>query len=353
MSDYLRGLGVIVGLELRQRVRGVAWYVLLGIFTVLVAVVTLLLSIALGAWGDEIGGGVFSTIIYFVLLLGTLVAPALSGNAINGDREAGTLATTQVTLIGTSQLVLGKFLAAWVSALAFLAAAVPFLFAATLVGGVAVDTVLVSIPVLAVELGIIAAIGVGLSGLLRRPLFSIVITYLVVAALSIGTLIAFALGGLALQSQGSYTYLSPPSSSSSNQWQQPGPDDCTEATSYEQAFPRFDRVWGILSANPYVVLADAVPTQFDRQGNPSDLFGWIKLGARQAQMTPELDIVYSDCDERSWGSGPTPREVLDSTVPSWFVGFGIHIALAAGALGGAIATTRTPARHLAAGSRIA
>ena len=37
MSAFLVGIGVIVSLELRQRVRTVAWYVLIGVFVALVA----------------------------------------------------------------------------------------------------------------------------------------------------------------------------------------------------------------------------------------------------------------------------------------------------------------------------
>ena len=150
MRDFFSGLGTVVSLELRQRVRGVAWYVLLGVFVVLIALVTFLITIAFsGFGGDDSGGTTYSTIIYFVLLLGTLVAPALSGNAINGDRDSGTLATTQVTLIGTWQLVLGKFVAAWVTALAFLVAALPFIVFSALMGGLSPLTVLVSALVLA------------------------------------------------------------------------------------------------------------------------------------------------------------------------------------------------------------
>ncbi|TPX00810.1 ABC transporter permease, partial [Schumannella luteola] len=153
-------------------------------------------------WNSDAPGAVlYSVIVYFVLLLGTLVTPALSGNAINGDRENGTLATTQVTLVSTAQLVLGKLLAAWITALGFLVAGLPFLLFALVIGGASVDTAIVSILVLALELGVVAAIGVGLSGLIRRPLFSVVATYLVVALLSVGTLIAFTLGGLVNQQE--------------------------------------------------------------------------------------------------------------------------------------------------------
>ena len=60
---------------------------LLGVFFVIVGLVTVLLWFATNAV-DSGGGGMFSTIIFFVLLLGSLVSPALSGNAINGDRVA-------------------------------------------------------------------------------------------------------------------------------------------------------------------------------------------------------------------------------------------------------------------------
>jgi ABC-type transport system involved in multi-copper enzyme maturation permease subunit len=361
MSAFLSGLGVVINLELRQRVRGTASYVLLGLFFVLVAIVTFLVWLALTGFGSQAteNAGIFSTVIYFVLLLGTLVTPALSGNAVNGDRDAGTLATTQVTLLTTWQIILGKFVASWITALAFLAVAVPFLLFSMIVGDIRPDTIAVSILVLAIELGVVAAIGVGLSAIISKPLFSVVATYLVVAALSIGTLIAFGLGGLATQSEQRSTYINVV-------WPTDGSNPDTDAqceppqvSTYN--IPRFDYYWWILSANPYVVLADASPTSFDRYDNPEDLFGFIKLGVRSAQISPDLDVTYNDCerwqngtiDEYNYNNGTTGRETIESTVPSWFVGFGIHVLLGVGALAWGWSRTNTPARKLAKGSRIA
>lgn len=350
MSAFVTGVWVILTLELRQRVRTISWYVLIGVFIGLIAIVTVVLSVALRGFGadDSGGAGIYSTIIYFVLLLGTLVAPALSGNAINGDRDAGTLATTQVTLITTWQLIIGKFLAAWITALAFLAASVPFLMYASIVGRLSAGAITVSILILAVELGVVAAIGVGLSGLVSRPLFSVVLSYLAVAALSIGTLIAFTLGGLAVQSQVTNT------SSYGVTYSDSGKAiSCSPVETYTYSTPRFDRFWGVLAANPYVVLADAVPSTFDRNGYPTDLFGQIKFGVRSAQTTPETEIGYDECADGPPESSPTAQEVIDSTTPGWFVGLMIHLILAAGALTGAWARTRTPAARLGRGSRIA
>jgi ABC-2 type transport system permease protein len=352
MSNYLSGLGVVISLELRQRVRGIAWYVLLGIFFLLVGLVTFgvwaISQLAVDAGGDANGSSMYSTIIYFVLLLGTLVAPALSGNAINGDRDAGTLATTQVTLVTTSQLLLGKFVAAWITSLAFLAVSLPFLLWSVGVGGVRLDTILVSTLVLAVELGVIAALGVGLSGLLAKPILSIVVTYLVIAMLSIGSSIAFAILGAATQTQQKVTYYSAVSSDSET-------FTCLSPEVSIQSTPRFDYYWGLMAMNPYVVLADASPTALTANGDPEDMFGYIKLGVRSAQIPPQDEVTYNDCatDDSGYPESPNAREVFDTTVPSWFVGFAIHIVLGALALFGAWTRLRTPARYLTKGSRIA
>lgn len=355
MIGFGQGVRVIVGLELAQRVRGVAVYALLGLFTLVLAATTFLL------WGADSnvgsGGYLYSTIVYFVLLLGTLLAPALSGAAVNGDRDAGTLATTQVTLVSTSQIVIGKFVASWLTSLAFLAVSLPFLLFSFANGGVPLRTVLSSILVLLVELAVVSAVGVGLSAIITRPLFSVAATYLVVAALSIGTLIAFGLGGAALQTdvRSTASYIDP--------GMYPAPEDpspeliCLPAETTTYQVPRFDLVWGLLAANPYVVLADAGAGDFDASGNATDLFGQVASGVRSAQIPPETDIVYDECAEygREYQEEdfPSQEEVRSTTTPSWFVGLSAHVLLGAGLLAWGVARTRTPATRLARGQRIA
>lgn len=364
MSRYLDTLGTIVRLELQQRIRSTAWVVLVSVVFVLVSIVTALLWASLAAFDTGVAesAGVYSTIIFFVLLVGTLVTPAISGAAINGDRDAGTLATTQVTLATTGQIVLGKFLAAWTVALTFLAASLPALLFTLVAGGVRGDTLAASLGVLVLELGVVAAVGVGLSGLIGRPLFSVVTTYLVVAALSIGTLIAFALGGLAFQTQQTQTYISLDYSDGGEYDPETGLPEkivCLPSTTSTYSVPRFDHVWGILAANPYVVLADAAPTTFDEWGYPQDLFGQIALGPRSAQLPVPSEVVFDECSAARAGDlslaypSETPEQIFARTVPSWFVGLAIHVVLALTALGGAIARTRTPAGALPAGSRVA
>lgn len=337
----LEHIGTIARLELTQRLRSVSWYVLLGVFALVLIGITALAS-AVYSWGDDVGAGVSSIVVNIVLLLVVLVSPTLSGNAINGDRDASTLAAIQVTAASTGDIMIGKLLAAIATGGAFLVVSVPFLAFSLVGGGADAGVLLVSLLVLAAEIVVVAAIGVGLSGLLARPLFSVATTYLVVSALVIGTLIVFLLGGMAVRSEGT-SYSRPYDSSGDvvcDSWQ--------ENTIYD--VPRFDLVWWVLAANPFVVLADATPTAFASEGYPVDLFGQIKLGVRSAQLSP-LEQRWDDCDPNS--GYRSPQEVIDSTVPSWFVGLGVQIVIAGSLFAGAWVRTRTPARRLPPGTRIA
>ena len=350
-GGFWRGVALILTLELKQRVRGVAWYVILGVSLALVAVVTLGVAVIAGGFGTT-GGALYSTVVYFVQLLASLITPALSGAAVNGEREGGTLATIQVTSVTTGQIVIGKWLAAWVASLALLAATSPFLVLASAFGEVSGATVLSSLSILTAQLGVFSAIGVGLSGVIRKPLFSVVVSYLTIAALSLGTLIAFAIAGSVTQVTVTSTTVEPVYSADGSTFEcKPG----TTTSTY--TVPRFDPYWGLLAVNPYVVVADASYGDFDDNGNPQDLFGYIALGVRQAQIAPETETFTDYCALAVSGfegdDEPTAEELLRTGVPSWFIGLALQAGLAALALGGAWASTRTPAGSLAKGSRIA
>lgn len=331
----------IMRLELTQRLRSVGWYVLLSVYAVLLVVITVL-SFMVFSFQEESTSGVYSIVVNFVLLLVVLVSPTLSGNAINGDRDAATLAPIQVTAATTGDIMVGKLFAAVATGSAFLLVAVPFLVVGMLGGGVSPAMFFVSILVLFAEIVVVAAIGVGLSGLIARPLFSIATTYLAVAALVVGTLIAFGLGGGAIRTD--VTSYERPWNDASGE---PVCDDWVETT-YQQ--PRFDLVWGILSANPFVVLADATPITFEH-GYPNDLFGQIKVGVRLAQKAPEGERW--DACEQGNVDGTTSEELIEGTVPSWFVGLGLQVLIAGALFAGAWSRTRTPARALPPGTRIA
>ena len=374
----LSRVGVLTGLELRQRARRSGFYVLLGIFFVVVLAITWLGSLIFA--GENVSSGMISIAICGVLLMASLVTPTFTGNAINGDRDAATLAPVQVTLATTADILVSKLLAGWVTGLVYLIVALPALLYALVSGseGPRVGTLAVALVVLVAEVGIISAIGVGLSAVIARPLFSVAATYLEVMLLVIGTLIAFGLGTLASRSSSSVLTEDPSQvyietgmadrlsacEVTDEPCLEPRPDvspDCVEVRG-AMSMPRADRVWWLLAANPFVVLADATPTAYDRYGYPVDVFGYVKLAVREVQRPPVLvqDDWTDPCDGKPatdvFAEGdeyPSAREIIDSTVPSWFVGLGVQVLLAVGLMVWGASRTRTPARRTPPGSRIA
>ncbi|UXW85162.1 ABC transporter permease [Microbacterium azadirachtae] len=339
----LTRIWTIARLELTQRLRSAGWYILLGVFALVLLIVTVLALMAF-SFTPAAGSGAYSAIVMLVLLLVVLISPTLSGSSINGDREAATLASLQTTLASTGDIMVGKLLAAIITGAAFLLVAVPFLVVSMLAGVVRVDVLLVSLLILAAEIVIVAAIGVGWSGLVARPLFSVANTYLVVAALCLGTLLFFGLAGSVIRTDVELR---------DRAWDAQGQPICDRWETRTVLQPRFDYVWGFLAANPFVVLADATPTTYTPYGSPADMFGGIKLSVRSAQLPPQTLNVYDPCLQSPDDGRPTPKEIIESTTPSWFVGLGIQTVIAAGLFAGAWARTRTPARRLPPGTRIA
>lgn len=365
MDGYLPGIRDVLVLELKQRLRSRGWYIMLAVWFVLTALVTWLTwagwnasRIARnghpgGAPFPDPGPGsmIFEVVLAFVLLFGLLVAPALSANAVNGDRAGGTLAILQVTLLRPGQILWGKFFAAWAAALAFLVASTPFLVIGVALGGMTAGHVLAALLMLAVELGVVCAVGVGISSLTGRPLFSIVVTYLAVAGLAVGTLIAFGLGaglshGTIMANQADYRSYEPLAEGA-----QPGPVEpeytCTGPLQ-EQRVVRTEHVAWLLAMNPYVVVADAIPydDRAQQPGHaPSGAIESISQGARYALAGPEGTYPCAN--------GEVKPQYLAQSTPLWPLGLGLQLMLAALLMWLGWRSLRTPARRLARGTRIA
>ena len=369
LGAWLRGVWDVVVLEAKQRLRSRGWYIMLGVWFLVIGLVTWLtwaswnaqqeLNRSVSSPGGPVpdlppqsagpGSMIFEVVLAFVLFFALIVAPALSANAVNGDRAQGTLAVIQATLLSPGQILAGKLVAAWLAALAFLAAAAPFLGIGVALGGMSPVTIAVSLLMLAVELGVVCAIGVGVSALAGRPLFSIVVSYLLVALLVVGTLIAFAFGsalarGTVLANTPSYLELRTPP-------QPPDPGDpgytCSGPLT-ERDVVRTERVAWFLAMNPYVVVADAIPYP-DRAGEtspyPQGAIESISQGARTALAGP--DAVYP-C-----ANGEPKPSYLVQTTPLWPLGLGLQLVLAGGLLAAARGRLVTPARRLSKGTRVA
>ena len=192
----MSGVLTVARLELTVRIRAGRWrWLLAGWFVVLVAF-TALLRLALSDAHDlqgTVGTVMYGGLQLFLLGLALLVMPALTAQSVNGDRERGTLGVLQVTRLSAFDIAGGKLLAAWGTACIFLAVSAPLVGWTMAEGGVPAIRVVIVTLVVALLLGVICAISLGLSALLARGTTSSVLAYLSVFALTIGTLILFGL----------------------------------------------------------------------------------------------------------------------------------------------------------------
>lgn len=347
------GIATVARQEFRLRIRAGRWRLLLGLwFGVLVIFTTLLrLSISGTTDGKVVDAGVvvYGGLVLFVMGLLLLVVPALAAQSVNGDRERGTLATLQVSRLSAAEIALGKFAAAWGTALVFIALTLPMMLYAVTQGGVTVGRLLAGLLVLSLLLGTVVAVALAFSSLLARTTTSAVLSYLSVFALTLGTLIVFGLVTLTTTEQVTRTNSCPP-----------GVADCPSNT-FQTTQVRTDRTWFLLAANPFVVLADASPrlpprtaaqerdrrARQDRGENVNDLRDADPLGAIGRGVRGLRD-----------GPGPAVAATFDNSStqhdkPVWPTGLAIDLALTAGALAITTRRLRTPTRNLPRGQRVA
>ena len=366
------GLRTVAALELRQRVRSTRWLVVLVIWVVLLAGLTLLVrnavlstfDVAEGLAADGSGGGqlaetaqelreragatVFGIVVFLVLSLGALVAPALSATSINGDRSAGVLATLQTTLLSPAEIVLGKLLAAWTTALALLVTALPFLLWTYLDGGTPAGRLLTTLAVVALTLLVVCAIGLGWSAVSARASSSGVLTYLTVMFLGLGLPVLFLVSLPAVQQEDTYTrnsFVYTDDDTGEGRCQQ----ETVTGTRYHT-----ERSWWLLAPNPYVVVSDASPRPTMSGTGADDPLTIIRSGVRDARLGPEAqpdecftgDAAGREARERREQDG-------ESLGITWPYGLAADLALGGLFVVVAVRRLRTPTRTLPRGTRVA
>jgi len=376
----LHGVRTIAVLELRQRLRTSRWPVVIGIWFLVIGAVAGLTWWAVYSQPRDRGTTLYDVVLFFVLGLGMLVVPSLTATSINGDRDHGVLATLQTTLLTPADIVIGKLVAAWAISIAFLLAASPFLVWAWIAGGVEVGRMLLAVAVLVFVLAVVCALGLMFSTLTARPISSAVLTYLTVAALTFGTVIAFLISMPILATQQSVrvkvvpdTWFQQidPANPDGKSTTGPTAADCVYITR-EQTILHTERTWWMLALNPFVVVADAAPSR-----KPVTYLGFEPLqmisdGVRSARMGTTADSL-NEC----WPETQPPPTVGDGTlqlqeqqaqqqqlqkaerdrlnkVPAvWPYGF-VFLGLIGGASTWvAVRRLRTPIRKLPRGTRIA
>ena len=355
------GVRTIMVLELRQRVRATRWRVMLGIWLAVLILLCGGLTIALlettGAPPEDHLTSLYDLVVCFVLGIGLIVAPTLSATSINGDRADATLALLQATALRSQEIVVSKLLAAWGAAIAFLGVAAPFLLILTIAGGSHWQALLAHLVILGVTLGAVCAIGLGFSSLTARPSASAVLTYIVVAALTVGTPLATTIASsLVTGKQTVVTYRVDYTNSTDDKLVcRPDPDVETREVT------RTNRIWWMLAPNPFVALGDATahaPIQpaLDRHSVGNSLLMSTGLGV-DSMRDPKPDrVIHNYCKGDSFYDDPFGSSTTNSRTKHlvfWPASLVVLAALGAGGVVVAGRRLRVPAGKLPRGVRLA
>jgi ABC-type transport system involved in multi-copper enzyme maturation permease subunit len=387
------GVRTVAVLELRQRVRSTRWVIVLVVWGLIIGGLTTLIRFAVHASldpragsgatistggqvidsttvSDAAGQTMFGIIVFLVLGLAGLVAPALTATSVNGDRSAGVLATLQTTLLSSAEIAIGKLLAAWTTALALLAVASPFIGWAYLEGGTPAGRLLVILLLLAFMLLVVCAIALGWSAVAARTSTSAVLTYLSVAFLGLGLPMLFALSIPLVTQTERVKVIQPQPTSTDPTTGAPTQGSTFSCVQTTQEMPRLhtERVWWLLAANPFVVLADAAPRPADSHVSSSDPLTGIRGAVREARLgPPELEdwcsngtFVYGDGAAQTMPTAESAAEAQakrdkdrEALGVVWPFGLAADLALGAGFVVLTVRRLRAPARTLPRGTRVA
>lgn len=331
MTETLIGASIVARQEFRIRIRTGRWRWLLLGWVALLAGFTLLVDFALrtslGREDDRRGIALFGLNMLFVLAMVLVISPALTAQAINGDRERGTLATLQVTGLRPLEIALGKLAAGWAVGLSALALTLPFTGYAMAQGGVLIARVVAVYAVAAILSGVVCAISLALSALMTRTVTSTLLAYLTVATLSIGTMVAFTVA-LPLVS---------------NSYRERLPD----GTEVVHTQDHRELVWWVIAPNPFVVLADAAPPVGGPRDPDDESVGMNEYDILQT-IGQSVRSLRSTPNERM---APGARRQTD--LPVWPYGLAFNILLGIGAIAITARRLQTPMNKLPRGSRIA
>lgn len=311
--------------ELRQRMRSRRWWVLVALWTVSLFLIMIPIRMA-GQRSQsfyrrvediDLGPLMFGSLALLVLGLSCLVIPSLTAMAVNGERDRGTLAVLQASLLRPRDIVFAKFFAALLTAGVFLAATLPIALWCYLEGGVSIVRALTVYLVLFVVAGVFIALALAASSLVRRPAMSALLSYGLVGLLTIGTGILFALADATAPRQGPY------------------------------GTPERGARWVLLAPNPFVVLADAAPRSNPRLDDPLESIQQSIRSLRDPQ--PQ----FFDGGPREFREFRRLQRRQPDPPPVWPAGLVIELSLAAGALYITMRRLRVPVRKLAPGHRVA
>lgn len=185
--------------ELRGRMRGRRAFVVLTIYLLVLSCLTSVIYFAYASAAQQpygpdsylIGKIVFGGVLGIQLLLVVFITPAFTAGTISGERERQTYDLLRTTLLPARALVVGKLASALSYILLLILAAVPLESLAFLLGGVALEEIVVSQIILLVTALAYGAASTYFSSIMKSTLSATVVSYAFTLLSTAGLLILF------------------------------------------------------------------------------------------------------------------------------------------------------------------
>ncbi len=175
----------VVRKELRGRMRGRRAFVVLTVHLLLLSCFTSLLYYAYSAASQEIYGPdsyligkiLFGGVLGAQVLLVIFITPAFTAGTISSERERQTYDLLRTTLLSARTLVTGKLISALSYVVLLILAAVPLESLAFLLGGVALEEVIISQLILLVTALALGSASIYISSRMKSTLSATVVSY--------------------------------------------------------------------------------------------------------------------------------------------------------------------------------
>lgn len=140
-----------------------------------------------------IGRTVFHWLLFFLLVVVCFLVPAFTAGTVSAERERQTLPLLQVTLMKPRSIILGKLGSSMAYLFLLLIATIPLVSVSFILGGVTPLDVVRGYAMVVLTGFTIGVIGIALSANMRRTMSATVLTFALVATLTVGTALGYAL----------------------------------------------------------------------------------------------------------------------------------------------------------------
>lgn len=355
------GVKTVTQLELMQRIRSTKWKRMLLLWFIGVGAICVLFSttvqamVANGA-NESVGPIIFATNVFFILFMGLLVTPSLSSTAINGDRERGTLAIQQASLLTPLEITLGKLAASWLAALSFLFISTPFILWAFAAGQVTARAVISSILTMALVLLVVCAVSLYFSARAPRSASSTMSSYGFVALISIISFLVY----LLLMGVSGTTKVIDGYTGANFDSQTGNPTTCVAESQEFQDLPT-EYLWPLLAINPFVLVADVTTPpieQYTTSTSRDSVMGTLASVVREVRLPIEENYSFDgwctpDGELRTLEEVNEQYRTKNLGDPVWYLGIPFYLLIGGLAVWRTTKRLETPYTKLHKGIRIA